>query len=57
MKIALYVVLVLCTLLILVGVSCWCLEFPILVKLSLSGLCVAPGVAYGGLAIDLLTDD
>ena len=54
MKIALYVGLFLCAVLILFGLSVWFLEAPILVKLMLSILGIAPGVAFGAMFIEEL---
>lgn len=57
MKIALYVALFLCAFLILFGLSAWCLEAPILMRLLLSILGMAPGVAFGAIIIEELLED
>lgn len=57
MKIALYVALFLCAILILFGLSLWCLEAPILVKLLLSFPSIGPGVAFGAIIIEELNED
>lgn len=57
MKIALYVALFLCAILILFGLSVWCIEAPILMKLLLSSISMAPGVAFGAIIIEELFED
>lgn len=54
MKIALYVALFLCAVLILFGLSVWCIEAPVLMRLILSILGLAPGVAFGAMFIEEL---
>lgn len=57
MKIALYVALFLCAVLILLGLSVWFLEAPVLARLILSILGIAPGVAFGAMFIEELLED
>lgn len=57
MKIALYVALFLCAVLILFGLSVWGLEAPVLMRLILSILGLAPGVAFGAIIIEELLED
>lgn len=54
MQIALYVGLFLCEVLILFGLSVWFLEAPVLMRLILSILGLAPGVAFGAMFIEEL---
>lgn len=57
MKIALYVALFLCAILILFGLSAWCIEAPILMKIFLSSLGMGSGVAFGAMIIEALLED
>ena len=60
MKVALIIVLLLCLMLILIGVSLWWIpstQLPDLVKLIYSMLCCGSGIAFGAIIIEELRDE
>ena len=57
MKIALWISLCVCALVMLIGIAMWYLNVPVLIKLILSGLYICTSVIFGGIIIELLLEE
>lgn len=57
MRVALYVALFLCVVLLSMGIGIWWITImPGILRLLLSIICIAPAIAYGAMIIELIED-
>lgn len=57
MKIALLFATLLSIMLVIIGATIWYLNYPFIIRLILSGLCIVSGVTFAVIGIDLFLED